>query len=79
VISYKPFLKLLIDRDLSKKKIMEDTGIGWSTLSKMNSNKYISLEVIDRLCEYLDCQPGDLIEYVKTPKKNKISKSKKLE
>lgn len=65
MISYKPFLKLLIDKEISKKKLIENTGISWATISKMNGNKYVSLEVIDRLCEYLNCQPGDLIEYVK--------------
>jgi DNA-binding Xre family transcriptional regulator len=63
MISYKPFLKLLIDREISKKQLIEDTDISWATISKMNTNKYVSLEVIDKLCKYLNCQPGDLIEY----------------
>lgn len=64
MISYKPFLKLLIDRGIKKKEIMEKTGISRGTLAKMNTNEYISLEVIDKLCKALSCQPGDLIEYL---------------
>jgi putative transcriptional regulator len=64
MISYKPFRKLLIDRGLKKKDIMEMTGISQGTMAKMNTNGYVSLEVIDKLCKALKCQPEDLIEYI---------------
>lgn len=65
MISYKPLLKLLIDRELSKKELMKIANLSWPTISKFNKNEYVSLEVIDKVCTALDCQPGDLIEYVK--------------
>lgn len=64
MISYKPFRKLLIDRELKKKDIIAMTGISNGTMAKMNTNGYVSLEVIDKLCKALNCQPADLIEYV---------------
>lgn len=64
MISYKPFLKLLIDREIRKKDLVEKTGIAWSTMAKINRNEYVSLEIIDRLCHTLNCQPGDLMEYI---------------
>lgn len=64
MISYKPFRKLLIDRGLKKKDVQEMTGISQGTLARMNTNEYVSLEVIDKLCKALNCQPGDLVEYV---------------
>ena len=39
--------------------------ISSSTLARLNTNQYVSLEVIDKICEVLDCQPGDLIEYIR--------------
>ena len=33
--------------------------------SILNSNKYLSLEVIDKICAALECQPEDLLEYVR--------------
>jgi len=33
-------------------------------MAKLNTNEYVSLEVIDKLCAALNCQPGDLFEYV---------------
>lgn len=64
MISYKPFLKLLVDRELKKKDVMELAHISKATVARMNGNEYISLEVIDKICRALQCQPGDLIEYV---------------
>ena len=71
MISYKPFLKLLIDKEIRKKDVVDNTGISWSTFSKINRSEYISLSIIDKLCGYLECQPGDLIEYVPGKDKEK--------
>ena len=64
VISFKPLLKLLIDKEIKKKDLKDMTGISWATMSKINKNEYVSLEIIDRICSALDCQPGDIIEYI---------------
>jgi putative transcriptional regulator len=64
LISYKPFQKLLIDRGIKKKDIIEMIGISGATMAKLGTNEYVSLEVIDKLCAVLKCQPGDLLEYV---------------
>lgn len=66
-ISYKPFQKLLIDRGLKKQEVMRSASISNATMAKLNTNDYVSLEVIDKLCNALQCQPGELIEHV--PKK----------
>ena len=55
---------LLIDLELMKKDIQEMTGISQGTLVRMNTNEYVLLEVIDKLCKALKCRPEDLIEYV---------------
>ncbi|WP_094604957.1 hypothetical protein SPSIL_017190 [Sporomusa silvacetica DSM 10669] len=68
MISYKPFLKLLIDRNLKKQDVMRLTGISKATMAKLSTNEYVSLEVIDKLCTALNCQPGDLLEYVPNEK-----------
>ncbi len=54
MISYKPFLKLLIDRDMKKVDILNAGIMSKRTLNKMNGNEYISLEVIDKLCNITD-------------------------
>lgn len=64
MISYKPFQKLLIDREIKKQDLLKMTGISSATMAKLNTNEYVSLEVIDKLCTALGCQPGDLLEHV---------------
>lgn len=64
MISYKPFQKMLIDKELKKQTVMKIAGISNATMAKLNTNEYVSLEIIDKLCAALNCQPGDLIEYL---------------
>lgn len=64
MISYKPFLKLLIDRDMKKVDILNAGIMSKRTLNKMNGNEYISLEVIDKLCNYLKCDITDIIQFI---------------
>lgn len=62
-ISYKPLWKLLIDRDMTKKALMQETGISKSTVDKMSRGEKVSLEIIDRICKQLDCNISEVIEY----------------
>ncbi|NGP59056.1 helix-turn-helix transcriptional regulator [Paenibacillus thiaminolyticus] len=64
MISYKPLQKLLIDRDIKKQELLRMTGISSATMAKLNTNEYVSLEVIDKICSVLNCQPGDLLEHI---------------
>lgn len=35
-----------------------------STIAKLSKGEHISGEVVEKICEYLKCQPGDIMEYV---------------
>jgi putative transcriptional regulator len=62
--SYKPMEITLIKRDKTRKDLREDLGISPSTLAKMTNGKYVSLEVIQKICEYLDCKIDEVVEFV---------------
>ena len=64
LISYKPLLKLLIDRDIKKTDLMKIAEISSSTMAKIGKGEYVALEVIDRICAALGVQPANIIEYV---------------
>lgn len=70
MISYKPLLKLLIDRDIKKQDLAKMAGISGGTIARFNTNEYVSLEVIDKICAVLNCQPGDLIAYIPDKEEN---------
>lgn len=62
--SYKPLWKLLIDRDMTKKQLMQATGISKSTMDKMARGEQVSLDIIDRICNYFDCDVSSIMEHI---------------
>lgn len=60
-------LAALRERGYSSTKIREKKLIGQSYLQQIRHGELVSWKTIDTLCRLLDCQPGDLIEYVKEP------------
>ena len=69
MIKYKiDVLEALKSRGYSTYKIRNDKILNESTVQKLRSNKYINMENLDKLCILLDCQPGDLLEYVSNNK-----------
>lgn len=47
---------------MSKSELREKTGISGSTISKMNRNEYVSLEVLDRICQQMNCNVEDIVD-----------------
>lgn len=62
--NYKPLWKLLIDKEMTKKQLMEATGISKSTMDKMARNEQVSLDVFDRICNYFNCDINEIIEHL---------------
>lgn len=62
--SYKPLWKLLIDKEMTKKQLMEKTEISKSTMDKMGRNENVSLEILDRLCSYFSCEISSIIKHI---------------
>ena len=63
-IIYNRLWKLLIDKEMTKTQLRKEIGIGTATLAKLSANEKVSMDVIERICVALDCQPGDIMEFV---------------
>ncbi|MGI6672076.1 MAG: helix-turn-helix domain-containing protein [Christensenellales bacterium] len=63
-ISYKKLWKLLIDKDLKKKDLQQLAGISPSSISKLSTNKPVSMDVLIRVCKALQADIGDVVELV---------------
>lgn len=61
-VSYKKLFKLLIDRDMKKKELKELSGIGNSTMTKLANNENVTIEVMAKICNALNCSMDDVIE-----------------
>ena len=57
---------MLAKRKMSVTELSEKVGITMANLSilKNGKAKAVRLETLEKLCKALDCQPGDLLEYV---------------
>ena len=64
-ISYKKLWMLLIQRDITKVTLRRDLGIAAGTMSKLNKGEEVALSVLLRICEYLNCDIGDICEAVR--------------
>lgn len=61
--SYKPLWKLFIDKDMNNSDLMEKTHICKSTFYKMKKNKNITTDVLLRICQELECDISNVVEY----------------
>ena len=66
MISYVKLWFLLKERGMKRTDLLE--VISSATLAKLGKNEMVSLSVKEKICDYLDCQPGDILENVKKEK-----------
>ena len=64
-LSYNKIWKLLIDKGMNKVNLRDRIGIGPSTLAKLTKNQRVSMEVLEKICYELDCNIGDIVDYIK--------------
>jgi len=64
-VNYKKLWKLMIDRDIKKSTLREETKISSSTMAKMSRNEYVSMEILVKICLYLGCTFDDIVEIEK--------------
>ena len=69
-ISYNGLWKLLIDKEMYKKDLGEKLGISSATLAKMGKGETVSMEVLQKICEYMDCDIGDIVSFRKKEEKD---------
>ena len=61
-VSYKKLWKMLIDRDMKKKDLIELCDISKYTITRMNNNENISVETVAKICNALGCSFDDIME-----------------
>ncbi len=58
-VSYSKLFKLLIDKKMKKKDLMQAAGISPSSMAKLGKDEYVSLEVLAKICRALSVDIGD--------------------
>ena len=62
-ISYNGLWKLLIDKNMKKVDLINNLGISSSTIAKMTKGEKVSMNILEKICDELDCDFEGLYEY----------------
>ncbi|WP_410795721.1 helix-turn-helix domain-containing protein [Paenibacillus sp. J5C2022] len=62
--SYKPLRKILVDRDMKPSSLYKEMGVSRSTASAINQDRFVAMETIAVICNYLNCGIEDVVEFV---------------
>ena len=65
MISYEPFYKTLIDKNVTEYHLIYKEGISANILHRMKKGLPITTKTLDSLCYILDCEVSDIIEFIK--------------
>lgn len=62
MISYKPLWHTLIEKGVKKMELVKLTGMSSGTLAKLNNDRHVALDVLERICMALDCPIEAVVE-----------------
>ena len=62
MISYNKLWKRLIDMDMNKSDLRKAVGMSSASLAKLGKNEPVSMDIMLRICQTLNCDIGDVME-----------------
>lgn len=65
-ISYKKLWIQLVEKEIAHTTFRKDLNIATGTMTKLRRNEEVALSILLRICEYLDCNIGDICDAVRT-------------
>ena len=63
-ISYNKLWKRLIDCNMNKTELRQKAKISTNAIAKLGRNESVSMETLDKICKALDCNIGDIMEFI---------------
>ena len=63
-VNYNKLWHLLIDRGMNKTDLRVQAGISTNTMAKLGKNENVSTSIIAKICEALDCNVEDVMEFI---------------
>lgn len=63
-VSYNKLWKLMIDQDLNKTQLKDKAQISTNAVAKLGKNEAVSMETLEKICRTLNCNIGDIMEFV---------------
>lgn len=63
-IQYSKLWKLLIDKNMRKVDLRDQSGITTNALAKLGKNEHVNTQTIEKICNTLKCTADDILEFV---------------
>ena len=73
MIVYDKLMNILSERQMNKRQLSEAIGIKANTMSALSKNRNVNMETINRICEYLQVQPSEIMEWIPDAEYNKTN------
>ena len=67
-VSYNKLWKLLVDKKMSKADLRRAVEISPNTMTKLRRDEEVSMSVLKRICEYLECNIGYICDFIPVSK-----------
>lgn len=67
-VCYVKLWKLLLEKDIKKTDLISIAGISSNVVAKMGRNEYVAMESLEKVCNALRCDIGDIVEFVREEK-----------
>ena len=63
-VSYNKLKKLLVDKNMNMSDLRKQAKVAPNTMTKLNKNENVNMDILCKICETLDCDFGDIMEYI---------------
>lgn len=64
MITYYKLLDMLNRKGMTREELKNSTGISSATMTKISKGESVTLKTINAICEVLQVQPGDILEWI---------------
>lgn len=75
--SYNKLFKLMIDRNIKKKELSEMSDVSATSIAKLGKGGNVNTGVLLRICNALNCDVGDIMEFVPDKKQETVAGDEK--
>ena len=76
-VSYKKLWKLLIDKEMNKTELRLATGASSATIARLTRNEVVSMDILMRICDTLNCNVGDIMDMIHEDSSGKNARAKR--
>ena len=69
-VSYKKLWYLCVEHDIGKAELRKRTGLSSATFTKLRRNQEVNLSVLLKIADVLQCNAGDMMDFINDAEEN---------